>query len=265
MTVIRRLFFACSLAALWASSASAQAETPEKEIFHQRQIWLGYMSQTRISDKVALWADAHFVPGAFYVFRLGLTYRLTDRLHVTAGYAYLGLPVGGLTPDLKRTEHRPWAQGVYTARVIDHVKLIQRVRYDARFRRNVADGALAEGFGLTHRVRFMVGLRHNMEYLRTADVLPYVVLSNEALLNFGPSVVFNHLDQNRVSAAGGVSYRGFSVQLGYMNRFVQLPAGDRFVMNHTLILWAFHNLDLRRSKGEEPVPIGPNDDDPGPW
>lgn len=246
---------------------SAAQETPEKEVIQQQQLWLGYMSQTRVTDKFALWLDGHFVPEAFFVARTGLTWRATDRLLLTGGYAYLGLSVpGGLTADLKRTEHRPWAQGVYTSRIVDDFKLIQRVRYDARYRRQVDAGALAPGFGLTHRVRFMVGLRHNMEYLRFAkDFLPYLTLSNEALLNFGPEVVFNHLDQNRITAAAGLSRKGFSVQLGYMNRFVQLPAGDRFVMNHTLVVWVFHNIDARRREVGEPLPVGPHDEDPGPW
>ncbi len=227
---------------------------PTKDVDHQLQVWFGYMSQTRISDRISLWADAHFVPGAFYVLRPGITLHMNDAIKVTAGYGFLGLSAGSLTRELKRTEHRPWAQTVFSSPISEHWGFLHRIRYDGRFRRNISNNELADGFGFLNRLRFLVNFRYSLHPLRFGDdFLPYVTFGNEILFNFGSGVVFNHLDQNRVTVGIGLSRKGVSAQLGYMNRYVQLAAGDRFVMNHTLIFWIFHSIDLRANHAAIPA------------
>ncbi|MBX3251684.1 MAG: DUF2490 domain-containing protein [Myxococcales bacterium] len=250
-----------TLATALLVSNAAHAQAPAREVRHQRQLWVGYMTQLRLTDRFGLWNDAHLVPGGFYVLRTGLTVHAHERVAVTAGYAFLGLPVGSLTPDLKRTEHRPWGQIVYSAHLGERWRIQQRFRYDARFRRNLDEGGLAPGYALTNRVRFMLNFRRDLTRLRFGPMLPYFTFGNEVLLNFGRRVVYNHLDQNRVSAALGVTYRGLSVQLGYMHRFVQLEAGNRFVANHTLTLWVFHAIDARRP-AERAAPVEQEEESP---
>jgi hypothetical protein len=243
MHLFRALVAAIALAA--PSSARAQGQ-PTTTIAHQPQVWLGYMTQTRVSDRASLWNDAHIVPGGFYIVRTGATLHPTESTALTAGYAFLGLPVGSLTRDFKRTEHRPWAQGTYAGAITDRVRIAQRVRYDARFRRNVAEGALAEGFGLTHRLRFLATLRFDVDRLAFGDGwTPFVSVGDEVLLNFGRGIIYNRMDQNRGTAMIGAARRGITVQAGYMNRLVQLPSGHDLVMNHTVVLWVFHNIDAR--------------------
>jgi len=245
------------LLSLIASSAASADEPPEREVDQRGQVWAGIMTQTRVSDRASLWNDAHFVPDGFFIVRTGATAHLTDNLTMTGGYAYLGLPVaGGLTRDLKRTEHRPWGQIVYTSQAAPAVQILNRIRYDARYRRNVTEGALAPGYGLTHRVRFNLNIRVDIEPLRFGDgVTPYVAVGDEVLLNFGPEVVFNTLDQNRVIGMVGLRRRGIAGQIGYMNRLVQLPTAHRLVMNHTLVGWLFVNIDARKKEHDfEPIP-----------
>lgn len=229
-------------------AAPALAQRESKSIATQQQTWLGYMTQLRVSDTYSLWNDFHLVPEGFYVLRTGLSYHFNERVTATAGYAFLGLPVGTLTQDLKRQEHRPWGQLVVNVPIAPNWSFTHRFRYDMRFRRNVADGQLASGYELTHRPRFLFTLRRNLPALRFGEQLPYVSFGNEVLLNFGSHVVFNRMDQNRVTAGVGVARRGLALQVGYMNRFVQLPSGRDFVMNHTLFLWLFHNIDLRAAR-----------------
>ncbi len=247
------LLIVCVLMGGTSERAWAQ-DAPTKTVDQQFEVWFGYMTQTRISDRISLWADAHFVPGAFYVLRPGVTFHVNDAFNMTAGYGYLGLSAGSLTRELKRTEHRPWAQTVFSSPISEHWGFLQRIRYDGRFRRNVADNQLADGFSFVNRLRFLVNFRYSLHQLRFGDdFLPYVTFGNEILFNFGSSVVFNHFDQNRVTAGLGLSRKGVSVQLGYMNRYVQLASGNRFVMNHTLIFWVFHNIDLRRDHAPDPT------------
>lgn len=223
-------------------------------VVSQSQVWLGYLTQARLSDDYSLWNDAHFVPGAFYVLRTGLGYHLAEGVTATAGFAYLGLPLGSVTRDLKRQEYRPWGQLVYSSPLAENWGFLHRVRYDARFRRNVIEEQLAPGFELTHRVRFLVTFRRDFSSLTLAELTPYVTVGNEVLLNWVPKGA--RLDQNRVTAGVGVSRGGLSVQVGYMNRHVQLASGTDFVTNHTLLVWVFHNFDLRRSGSASPeVPV----------
>lgn len=247
--------------ALCAPTAAGAQDVPARELAHQPQLWLGYMTQTRVSDRASLWNDAHFVPSSFYIVRTGATVHPTESTALTAGYAYLGLPAGSLTRDFKRTEHRPWGQGVYSGAVTDGIRIVQRFRYDARFRRNVADGALADGFGLTHRLRFLVTLRFDVDRLSFGGGwTPFVSVGDEVLLNFGRDIVYNHMDQNRATAMIGAARRGVTVQAGYMNRLVQLPTGHQLVMNHTAVLWVFHTIDARRRETSTPEFAKPADD-----
>ena len=227
-----------------AGPALAQATSVDTRY----QLWLGYMTQLRFSERYGWWNDAHFVPGSFYVLRTGLTYRWTERLHATLGYAYLGLSLGS-TGKLERPEHRPWGQLVYNQRFDTHWNFTARWRQDARFRHNVIDGQLAPGYGFANRSRLLVALRRDLPELGLGEhAVPYTTLGNEVLVEWTFSGA--RLDQNRLIAGIGMARGNMSLQLSYMNRYVQLAPGaaSRGVMNHTLVLWLFHNFDLRPTK-----------------
>lgn len=241
-----------------SSSARAQEGTqepgPRQVVAHQQQLWLGFLTQTRFADRYSWWNDAHFVPGAFYIARTGLTYHFSQELSATAGYAYLGLPLGTVTRNLERREHRPWAQVVHNLLLDEQWSVASRFRYDARFRRNVEEGALAPGYGLTNRARLQMSVRRDFSELSWGRrrMVPYLSVANEVLVDAGPAGV--RLDQNRITAGLGVAGRRVAVQASYMNRFVHLtspsPAGAEYMMNHTLVLWVFHHFDVRR-RGQE--------------
>ncbi|MCC5928055.1 MAG: DUF2490 domain-containing protein [Cyclobacteriaceae bacterium] len=198
-----------------------------REVRSRPQGWIGYMTSTRISDNYSVWNDAHFVPGGFYVLRTGLTRHLSSQANITAGYAFLGLPAGGVTKDLKRMEHRPWGQLVVSNALSPTWSNVTRIRYDARFRRNVEDGNLTHGYGFNHRLRFMASFRKMLPSLKiSGDSETFVAFADEILVNFGRDVVFNAMDQNRVTITTGVQKERITWQIGYMNRFVQLASGN---------------------------------------
>lgn len=228
----------------------AELDEPAKMVTEQTQVWLAYMTQTRFSDSFSWWNDFHFVPKGFLVLRTGLTYHPHQRVALTAGYGYLGLPVRSGEADLSRSEHRPWAQALFTNPIDESWSTLQRVRYESRFRQKVEDGETVSGYDFNHRIRFMFQVRRDFKewaWGESNSFVPYAVLADEVLLNFGEQIIYNHLDQNRVTAGIGVAHGGLSFQVGYMNRYSQLPAGDQFVMNHTMLFWVFHNIDLRSS------------------
>lgn len=232
--------------------ASSFLHAQEKEIVSNEQFWMGYMTSGKISEKFSLWNDFHFVPDGFFVARTGLTYFFEKNLNFTAGYAYLNVPTLNEGVELNRNEHRPWMQMVANHKVTNKLQMINRIRYDMRFRQDFANGELLDSFTFNHRLRMLISMRFPLVGQKIIGGTPFINLSNEVLVNFGDNVENNYLDQNRTWLTFGLRLDGISFQLGYMHRFVQLPQNQRFVRNHTLIVWVTHNFDFRKKKKIDP-------------
>lgn len=219
------------------------AEAQQKTV-QNNQIWIGYMTSTKISDDYSLWNDVHYVPESFAIIRTGITRNVFNNGGITAGYAFLKLPVSSGN-GLERKEHRPWAQLQLTTPLTSGWSVSQRVRYDARFRQHIKDGELDDGYNFNHRVRFLFSIRKNLGKSTPSGVQPYIALSNETLLNFGKEITYNTFDQNRASLSFGVQKKQIQYQLGFMNRFVQ-TGPERYTSNQTLVLWVIQKFDLTR-------------------
>lgn len=86
----------------------------QRDVAYAYETWFGVMTSTQISNKLAIWNDAHFVNDLFFIYRTGLTiHNKADNLVTTVGYGYLRLGDPFSEGRLKRTEHRPWMQSVY--------------------------------------------------------------------------------------------------------------------------------------------------------
>ncbi|MGF1636994.1 MAG: DUF2490 domain-containing protein [Cyclobacteriaceae bacterium] len=241
---MRRVFFNL-LTGLFFYINTAAAQ--QKEVTEQFQSWVGYMTSTRITEKFSWWNDFHYVPGGFFVARTGLTYHFPQRVNITGGYGFLELPTGSIGKELKRREHRPWGQLVVSNPISDNWSNTMRIRYDARFRKNIENGEIVDGYTFNHRLRMMASFRKQFPQLKPKDDwMPFLSLADEILINFGKNIVYNHLDQNRVTVTLGMQHKSLTMQVGYMNRFVQLASGNQFIMNHTAVLWMTHSFDRRR-------------------
>jgi Protein of unknown function (DUF2490) len=214
----------------------------EKTVTENNQLWLGYISSTRINKHYSLWNDVHLVPEGFFVARTGIT-RQVKNVGITAGYAFLRLPVSANKAQLHRKEHRPWAQVLVTHPVSTSVSFVSRVRFDARFKQDVDAEELLSTYGYVNRVRFLTGLRINVTSLKTDNSVPYFSLADEVLLNFGKAVTNNTFDQNRIQFSFGIQRKTIHYQMGYMNRFVQ-TGNARYTTNHTMFLWVIHKITL---------------------
>jgi hypothetical protein len=218
--------------------ATAQTKT----ISTNQQVWFGYMTSTKLNDSYSVWNDFHYVPEGFFVARTGLTHHAKNT-NLTAGYAFLLLPQSTAEPKLKRQEHRPWAQVVFSFPLQRSFSLVHRLRYDARFKQNVVNNELMDGSTFTNRVRFLTALKKMIGSSGDRKWRPYVVFANEVLLNFGESVA-STFDQNRIQLSLGLQGKNIQFQVGYMNRFVQTDA-TRYIHNHTLLFWVTHKLTLK--------------------
>jgi hypothetical protein len=227
------LLLLCSLK-VWAQT---------KTTVEKNQVWIGYMTSAMVSQKYSIWNDIHFVPESFGIVRTGLT-RHFDNTTFTAGYAFAWLTPGGDNTSLTRSEQRPWCQLQFNLPVNRKTTLVQRTRYEARFRENVAQGETVDGYTFTNRVRFMVSLKRTLGHTEGKSIIPYVCVAEEVLLNFGENSN-NIFDQNRISLSFGLQKKNIQYQVGLMNRFVQATA-DKYVLNHTLVFWVTQKFDLKK-------------------
>jgi hypothetical protein len=223
----------------------AQNIAPTKIIADQDRTWIGYMTTTRISNKFSIWNDFHFVRQTFTVFRTGLMLHLSDNTTLTGGYGYLILPIAVDNRWLLRGEHRPWAQLQTSAPISKRFQLSNRIRYEYRNVQKVKDEALADDFNAYHRLRFQISLRYKFEK-KIKGGTPFINLFDEVLINFGENIIYNHFDQNRIALTAGIQFKKVTFQTGYMNRFVQQSAGNKFLRNNMLLLWITHTIDLRK-------------------
>ena len=239
---------------LFILSLNSKLFSQTKQTETIQQAWFGYFNQTRFSNKWGTWTDIHlrtkedFVSGLSQsIFRLGLTYYLNDDTKLTAGYAYVShYPAEG-HKNVTMPEHRPWQQLQWHTRN-PKLRLMQWFRLEERFRRKILnDDELAEGYNFNFRIRYnffsMFPLSKNKFQPKSLSF----VLNDEVHINFGKQIVYNYFDQNRFFL--GFAYhvnKHDNLQLGYMNVFQQLPAGNKYRSNHVARVFYFHNLDLRK-------------------
>lgn len=242
------------LLALTGLAIGTQCFGQKKHTEHLEQVWMGYFNQIRLSNNWGLWMDVHgrtkddlvrdFSQG---IARLGVTYYISNTTKLTAGYAYVHHFPNVNHKNVAQPEHRPWQQ-VQWHTGYGKKKMMQWFRLEERYRRKILnDSTLAGGFNFNFK------LRYNFFYdipLSSAGIKPgefSFVVNDEVHINFGKLVVNNYFDQNRFFV--GLKYQTSShdnIQLGYMNVFQQLPAGNKYRNNHVIRIFYFQNLDLRK-------------------
>lgn len=217
-----------------------QAQTQELE--QKAELWLGYISSVRISEKLYLWNDFHFVPKSFFVSRHGLSYELAQGLRISGGYAWVQVSVQG-NAKLERKEHRPWAQIEWRKKLAENYSLRMRYRHDWRYRQEVEGGQVQEQYSLTQRKRLMLGLRRELGHWGKAAI--HIDILNEFLLNNNKARGF-HIDQNRSYLLFGYRRASFTLLCGYDLRLIPNSSGRLATIRHGLTLWLIHSMNWRR-------------------
>jgi len=227
----------------------------QKQTSYTEQVWLGYVNQTRFSNKLGLWVDFHlrtrqnfFSNFSQAVGRVGLAYYLNNNTVFAAGYAYFNhFPSDN--HNISRPEHRLWQQVQWNNKY-SRVRFTQRVRLEERFQQKILnDNELGEGYHFNWRGRYNFVAAFSLAKKAFAPKTWSVVLNDEIMFNAGREIVYNSFDQNRFFA--GFAYHlntHDNIQVGYMNIFKQLAAGNKYKSTHVARLFYFHNLDLRKNE-----------------
>lgn len=235
--------------ALWLASVSVAIAQPEKNIETREMGWIGYFNQSRFTNRSGLWTDVHlrlndnFVSETHAILaRVAYIYFVTDRTRISAGYAYQHQP--GHEGDPNVLEHRPWQQIQWFEKK-NWFAMMQWIRLEQRFRSTGEDGFEFSN----HRIRYNIALTIPLTQKEIKPKTAFLFTNNEVFINFGENVVNNYFDQNRFFMGLGYQFTShLNAQLGYMNVFQQLPAGDHYVNSHAIRLFVFHSLDLRKTE-----------------
>ena len=243
---VRTLLFVFTLI---ATGLSAQ-----KTVSDEEQTWFGVFTQTRLTNKWGIWADAHlrlkddFVGDLSQgIVRAGPMYYLSDDVRLTAAYAYVHFFPAPGHANIGLPEHRPWQQVQWFMRG-SKARLMQWVRLEERFRRKTLnDNELGDGYNFNWRIRYNFALFVPITQKRFEPGGLQFLVNDEMMVNFGKNIVYNHFDQNRFFA--GLVYqvnKHAQLHAGYMNLYQQLAAGNQFRNQHTVRVFYFHNFDLRK-------------------
>lgn len=240
------------VAFILATTVTAQP----KNTSHASQTWLAYFNQTRLSNKWGLWGDfqirtreevvSDFSTG---IARVGLTYFVDDNLRLTVGYSFINNFPPNDNIKVSQPEHRPWQQVQWFTKN-KRTRLMQYIRLEERYRRRYLNNAeLADSYAFNFR------LRYNFFYqipLHPQGLIPKklsAIVNDELHINFGKQIVNNYFDQNRLFLGLNYSFdNNNNLQLGYLNTFIQMPAGNQYRNINALRVAYLHNLDLRKAK-----------------
>ncbi|MEO6720444.1 MAG: DUF2490 domain-containing protein [Ferruginibacter sp.] len=218
------------------------------------QLWFGYFNQTRFSNKWGMWTDLHLRTKENFVdnfsqsiVRLGLTYYVTDVTKLTAGYAYVSIYPADTHKKVTQPEHRPWQQIQWHTKYGKR-RMVQLLRLEERYRRKILnDSTLANGSNFNFRIRYNIGYEMPLSKKGIVPNSLSFVANGEVNVNFGKQIVNNYFDHNRFFV--GLKYQ-FSehtyLQVGYLNLFQQLAAGNRYININAIRFSYFQNLDMRK-------------------
>jgi hypothetical protein len=234
-------------------SAMLYAQTT-KNTEGPEQVWLGYFSQARLSNKWGMWTDLHLRTKENFtdnfsqaIIRLGLTYYVNNDTKLTAGYGRVFLFPGDNHKEITQPEHRPWQQLQWHT-AFSKTRLMQWIRLEERFRRKIAnDSMLADGYNFNWRLRYNIWYEISMRKNGLHAGSISFIVNDELHINFGKEIVYNYFDQNRFFA--GLKFQfatNSNLQAGYMNVFQQLAAGNRYKNINALRLFFFQNFDFRK-------------------
>lgn len=209
------------------------------------QVWVGYLTQTKINNRFSLWNDAHFVPQRFLILRTGLTHHWKEpKITTSLGYAYLWLfPTSSNLPT--RHEHRPWGQTTLS-HSISSFNIFHRLRYEARFRQKIVDAELLDEFNFNWRLRYLLQSKY---FINQQKKDFYIYASDELLFDQGNEIMNDfRLNQNRASLGFGYQLKNMTFQVGYMNILQPAPKTSELSVFHTFQLLVFHNFNLKTNK-----------------
>lgn len=224
-------------------AGKAQIAPDNKQILQHTQSWYALNSTFRLSDRWGIVADFHMRRDGlmdneyFYFVRLGGVYWIQKKYPVVAGVARMWV-AGSDTWAVENRVYQQWSSLTEEGRL----SILQRIRLEQRWRDQVTSGQVVGDKQFSLRTRYLASFQINVF---KDSSKPAVVVSDEVLVQFGPTVVYNTFDQNRLFLGVRLNLgKHLSMDTGYMNVFQQRAAGDVYDVSHVFRVFLYWNLDL---------------------
>jgi len=172
--------------------------------------------------------------------RPGVNYQLTDKVSLTAGYAFIRSHRYSdyAAPGPATNEHRIWEQ----VRFYYGSKPIAwntRIRFENRFLSATNTVTGRPGYRYENRLRLF------QQATVPLSARTYVTAYDEFWVYVKPYIASSAFDQNRAYGAFGVKVRpDWRVEVGYMNQALLQRSGRVLEANHTLVLAIYGNARL---------------------
>jgi hypothetical protein len=216
----------------------------EKNVDQQSLFWTRYYNQLELNDKWSVHTEIdnrifiNPVTQNTFVSRVQLRDKVTDKVEVGAGFAYLS--VATQDPEIKAGFHIPEYRGqqdVTVRQSLGKVNLTHRYQLEERFVHNASKLRLEDG--TTFYLRFRYRIQGDYTFWKKDKQYLKGILHDEIMINGGNKIIKNTFDQNRVYVAVqlGVS-AAVALELGYLNSFQERANGVDY-LNRDIIRFSF--------------------------
>ena len=122
----------------------------------------------------------------------------------------------------------------------------QRFRIDERWQQKFENREKTDVYVYSTRLRYFFGV--HIPVFKN-PMLPGLLVSDEVLIQFGQSIVYNPFSQNRLNI--GIRQKVSEenvIDLTYINIYQQNSSGYQYDLKNTLRLFWFYTPDIRKKK-----------------
>lgn len=210
--------------------------------------WFTINADKEINQQWGIHLDANHRRSGFLdeyyqnLVRVGVNYKPGHNILLRAGYVFAETePFGEAQEPISHQaskENRIYEMALFTLSQ-KHLDISHRIILEQRWNGKFSTPYLSQQdqvkFSNRARYRFRVDLPLKR---RSRQGFPYLVLSEEVMINFGKNITNNMFDQNRIVALGGYQVtKQVKIESGYMHQLFQLSrqydGRNLFQNNHT--------------------------------
>lgn len=229
--------------------------------------WYNYFGTFKINNKFLLNTEYQFRRNNLItdwqqsLFRFGVSYNLSSKLHFRLGYAFIEtfpygeIPINSYGKKFK--EHR-FYEMITLYDNGSFVDVSHRFLLEQRFVGRYSNYNLEkeDEYPLLHRLRYMCRLQIPLTNKNKQKLAPYFVIYDELHIGFGKNVNENIFDQNRLGILLGYRLNDvIKIEAGYINQLLQLgrELNNRnvFQYNSGLIININFSFNLLRTQNNQ--------------
>jgi len=239
-----------------ATPVSAQTNDwpTSKQVENTSELWLGLYTKYRIQERLYYYGEYHLRRRDFaremaqIYLRFGISYIVNPNFEFTAGvvtpFYWAPKPVAENT-DAVVPQYRGWQQFLFIM-PFPRLKIYHQLRTEQRWRRDYEVGS---PFELTHRFRYKILGYFPLNHHKLESNTLFLSMYEEIFIQAGKSIVFNHLEDNRVFVGlGYILNDNIQFQTGYQWSFRHRNSPFVYENRHMLRFSVYHNFDFYQRK-----------------